>query len=469
MRRAKIVCTLGPATFERDAIRGLIEAGMDVARLNFSHGDHDSHRRLIGLLRELSAEVGRNVAILLDLAGPKIRLGELSAPAHLGAGELWRFTTRETVGAGNLLPVRYPHFCDEVRVGDRIFLADGLVQLLAEEVGGDEVSARVLNGGVVTSRKGVNLPGGGDRLPALTAKDADDLAFGLECGVDWVSMSFVRRAEDAGIARAVMARVGRVVPLIAKIEKIQALERLESIIAAFDGLMVARGDLGVEVELESLPAIQKKIISAANHAAKPVITATQMLLSMVDNPRPTRAEVTDVANAILDGTDAVMLSEESAVGKYPVEAVRTMARIAERTSSVTIREEDGFCKEWKKLEPVSQAIAHSTKLVADEVHARLIITPTATGETARIISSLRPSQPILALSANPEVVRRLALTWGVRAVLVTPADSTDQLFDICHSSAQGLGLTSPGDRAVVTAGVPLFVAGGTNLLRVITL
>lgn len=465
MRRAKIVCTIGPASESETALAALIEAGMDVARLNMSHGDHAGHGAVIERVRRISASLGRRVGILLDLAGPKIRLGELARPVELTKGQEVRLTVADVVGEGNVLPVRYPLLVKESDPGERLSINDGLVHLEVMSASGEEVRARVVAGGVVSSRKGVNLPDGGEGIPALTAKDEADLEFGLLAGVDWVSLSFVRTPADADGPRAVMERVGRRVPLMAKIEKRQAVENLAGIVEAFDGLMVARGDLGVEVEITDLPRLQKAIISAANRAGKPVVTATQMLLSMVGNPRPTRAEVTDVANAVLDGADAVMLSEETAMGQYAPQAVATMAALADRATLIPAAHPAALCEEAPLYTPPA-AIARATKTIADEIGARVIITPTTSGSTPMLIAASRPDQPILAVGSDEEVLRQLTIVWGVATVLAPEATSTDALFAACRKAALDSGLAEKGARAVVTAGVPIGRSGSTNMLKI---
>ncbi len=463
MRRAKIVCTIGPASRGPDRLGALVAAGMDVARLNLSHGTHAEHRETAARIRAAARAEGRPVAILLDLAGPKIRLGRLRAPVDLAVGDRVAFTTEAVVGEGLVVPVNYPDFPKEVRPGDRLSLFDGLIPLEVESISGTRVFARALGAGQVSTHKGLNLPGGGDALPSLTEKDRDDLRFGLDLGVDWVALSFVRSPRDAEAPRAVMDERGRRVPLLAKIEKRQALERIDGILEAFDGLMVARGDLGVEADLEDVPGIQKDLIRRANRAAKPVVTATQMLLSMVTNPRPTRAEVTDVANAILDGSDAVMLSEETAVGGDPAAAVATMARLAERAEALRRPELPGDLA----VEGAAAAIARATWRVAREVGAELIVTPTTSGFTARLVAATRPQVPILALSSAPGAIEAAALSWGVVPRAMAPAATTDALFAACREEALASGLVRPGDLAVVTAGVPIHTPGTTNLLRVL--
>ena len=469
MKRAKIVCTIGPACRDEPTLERMALAGMDVARLNMGHGDRATHAGTIAAVRRVSERVAREIAVLVDLSGPKIRLGRLNAPLELRAGDEVTLLPEGTPGEPGTLPVRYPFLARELEPGGRMSLSDGLIQLEALRIEGGAVHARVLHGGTVLSGKGVNLPGGGGRLPALTAEDAEDLRFALAEGADWVGMSYVRTGADADAARRVMAEEGRSAPLIAKIEKRQAMENLDGIVAAFDGVMVARGDLGAEVPVEELPLLQRRIIRAANRAAKPVITATQMFLSMVSNPSPTRAEVSDVANAVADGTDAVMLSEETAVGAHPVEAVRMMALVADRAEGLAAHSGRPSPPVAGGRARTAEAIAHATRAAASEAGAKLIVTPTTSGSTARLISAARPAQPILALSPERRTVRALALSWGVAALLVPEPADTDDLFAQCREAALAAGLAGPGDLAVVTAGVPLNETGTTNLLRILTL
>ncbi len=467
MLPAKIVCTLGPASQETEVLAAMAEAGMDVVRLNMSHGDHASHARAAERVRELSERTGRRLAILLDLSGPKIRLGEVQGPVLLHAGQEVELTTEDVVGSADVLPVRYPALPEEVKPGDPISLADGLIRLEVVSVQGRSVRARVVSGGQVSSHKGLNLPGRGDSLPALTSKDEADLRFGLRLGVDWVALSFVRSPRDLEPVLRVMAEEGVRVPVLAKIEKRQALERIDEILEVFDGIMVARGDLGVEVPVEEVPVIQKDLIRRANRVAKPVITATQMLLSMVREPQPTRAEVTDVANAILDGTDAVMLSEETAVGRHPVEAVRTMARVAERVRP--IEQPDGRHAEELAVGGTPAAIARATWRLTRDVGARAVVTPTRSGSTARLVAATRPGVPILALSSDPRTLGALCLSRGVVPHFLEPVPTTDALFEACRRKVLELGLARPGERIVVTAGLPLETPGTTNLVKVLEL
>ncbi len=465
MRRAKIVCTIGPACRDPAVLQRMVAAGMDVARLNMSHGTHETHARALADVREAARREGRSLAVLLDLSGPKIRLGVLPQPVLLHAGDEIRLAPGAEPGAAGVLPVNYPELARELVPGDRISLADGMIPLEVVAVEGEEVRVRVLSGGTVTSHKGLNLPGKGDALPSLTGKDREDLRFGLRQGVDWVALSFVRSPRDIEPVRRVMEEEGVRVPVLAKIEKRQALERIDAIVEAFDGIMVARGDLGVEIPIEDVPGAQKDLIRRAVRRARPVITATQMLLSMVRSPRPTRAETTDVANAILDGTDAVMLSEETAMGKYPVETVATMARIAERAQQMAVPMPER-CDDLE-VGGVPGAIARATWRLAKAVGARVIVTPTKSGSTARLVAATRPDVPILALSSDPGVVAALCLTWGVISRPLTPADSTEALFEACRHEARRLGLASPGQRIVVTAGLPLETPGTTNLVKVL--
>jgi len=467
MPRTKIVCTLGPASESEEILREMIRAGMDVARLNFSHGDHPTHARRLALVRRLAREEGKEIAVLQDLQGPRLRVGAIAGGSTvLREGEHFTLTTRRVPGDAKVVTAPYAHLPQDVQPGDRILLDDGLLELKVEEATDTDVICRVVVGGILRERKGVSLPGVSLSLPSLTEKDRDDLAFGLAQGVDYVALSFVRRASDIEALRALMDAQGVQVPIIAKIEKGEAIAAFDDILAASDGVMVARGDLGVEMPAEEVPIYQKRIIRKANAVGKPVITATQMLQSMMDNPRPTRAEASDVANAILDGTDAVMLSGETAVGKYPLEAVRTMARIALTT------ERNFPYEEWRRkalTEPVAtvtEAISLATCEIACELGARAIIASTSSGATARAVARHRPRTPIIASTPSETVHRQLALVWGVRPLLVPRFASTDEMITTAMKAAQEAGLVRTGDRVVITAGVPLFVPGRTNMLQV---
>lgn len=466
MRRTKIVCTIGPTCRDPLILARMIDAGMDVARINMSHGTREQHAEVVADLRRVAQEKGKHLAILQDLCGPKIRLGTLKQELRLEVGDVVRLTEAEVEGEGNLLPVQYPHLLEETEVGDDISLADGLINLRVTGKSDTELTAVAESAGTVSSRKGVHLPNGGRKLAVLSAKDEADLRWGLKIGVDWVALSFVRAASDADRPREIMREEGIDVALLAKIERRQAVDAIDSILETFDGLMVARGDLGVEVPFEDVPSIQKMLIRRANEKARPVITATQMLLSMVTSPRPTRAEVTDVSTAITDGTDAVMLSEETANGQHPVLAVLTMARIAHKTDSQPRNPADiPYLKPEERMD-VADAIAKASCKVAYLVRARVIVTPTTSGATARLIASVRPGVPILALSPHPEAVRRMALYWGVTPMLTKAIATADELFDISRKGVVEAGFGKAGDHFIITAGVPINIAGTTSLLQV---
>ncbi|RMG52659.1 MAG: pyruvate kinase [Acidobacteria bacterium] len=470
MPRTKIVCTIGPASRSPEKLEQLIAAGMNVARLNFSHGSHDEHEEVIVRLREIAARLARPLAILQDLAGPKIRIGEITAgTVHLQAGDRFILTTEAVPGDEHKVSITYPALPRDVRPGDTLLLNDGALELRVEETRENEIICRVVVGGPLSSHKGINVPTRSLQVPSLTEKDREDLAFGLERGVDYVALSFVRSPADVLEAKQFMAERGRLVPLIAKIEKHEALAHIDEIIEVVDGIMVARGDLGVETPLEKVPLVQKMLIHKCNQAGKPVITATQMLRSMVNNPRPTRAEVTDVANAILDGTDAVMLSEETAVGNYPVEAVQMMARIAEDAES-------GFpftvwTSQLKPREPVSlpEAVSRAACALAENIRARAIITFTQSGSTARLVAKYRPRPSILAPTPLEETYHRLALVWGVIPMLSEATQTTDEMMERAFTAARRAGFVRRGDTVVITAGVPLGVPGTTNLIKAETL
>ncbi len=466
MRKTKIVCTVGPASESREVLGRMMDAGMNVARLNFSHGTQEEQGAKIRLIRELAAEKGLPIAILQDLAGPKIRTGSFSCGGvDLKPGDPFTLTARDVDGNQEEVGLTYRQLPEDVRAGDTLLLADGALEFRVEEVSGPDIKCRVVLGGRLSSHKGINLPSRSIRAPILTRKDYADLAFGLEQGVDFVALSFVRSAEDIEVARAYMRAQGKVVPIIAKIEKHEALKDIDRIIAAVDGIMVARGDLGVDIAQEKVPTAQRSIIEKANLAAKPVITATQMLKSMTDAPRPTRAEVADVTNAVREGTDAVMLSEESAAGSFPVEAVATMARIAEEA-------EGGFAsEEWQaKLAQIpnrgtSDALARAAVELAESVGAKAIVIATETGRTAGLAAAKRSPQPILAATSDEQVFRRLALVRGVHPMMIEEVNRLTLLFEQLHIAAKASGIVVPGDSVVVTAGFPVGQAGVTNLIK----
>ncbi|MBE9545927.1 MAG: pyruvate kinase [Proteobacteria bacterium] len=464
MTRTKIVCTIGPTSESPEIIGELIKSGMNVARLNFSHGTRQEHKEKINIIRSISDELNQPVAILQDLAGPKIRVGIIREPGiRLEAGDDFILTGQNVEGTRERVSVSYANLPAEVSEGDRILLADGAMELTVKGTSNSEIYCEVITGGVLTSHKGINLPTGTIKVPSLTDKDRKDLVFGLENEVDYVALSFVRRAEDILQVKEIIRQNNGNAPVIAKIEKHEAIDQIDDIIEVSDGIMVARGDLGVEIPLENVPSIQKMLIRRANIMGKPVITATQMLRSMVDSPRPTRAEATDVANAVLDGTDAVMLSEETANGSHPVKAVQFMRRIVGSAES-------GFPhNKYLQLIPqseVSESVAHASCVLADHLNASAIVATTQSGRTAEYISRFRPRQPIIALSPDRVTVRRLSLFWGCFPRFVAVPKDTDDMLESAAQSAMETGQVSKGDLVVITAGHPVWVAGTTNMLRV---
>ena len=464
-RRTKIVATIGPATSSPEVLRNLIEAGATTLRLNFSHGTHEDHQRSIRLIRQLSFELNQPVGILQDLQGPKIRLGRFeSGSIALSRGDRFILTSDRVPGTQEISSVTYEPLADEVPAGATILLDDGKLEMLVEKVDRQarQLHCQVVVGGKLSNNKGVNFPGVYLSIKALTEKDRKDLLFGLDQGVDWVALSFVRNPQDVLEIKEIIANAGKQVPVIVKIEKHEAIEQIEAILSLSDGVMVARGDLGVELPAEDVPILQKRLIVTANQLGIPVITATQMLDSMVNSPRPTRAEVSDVANAILDGTDAVMLSNETAVGKYPVEAVATMARIA-----VRIERESNTCHAQADTKrSIPNAISQGVSQIAAQLEASAIMTLTKTGGTARNVSKFRPQTPILAVTPHVEVARRLQVVWGVKPLLVLDLPSTSQTFKAAINVAQEKHLLQEGDLVVMTAGALQGVPGSTNLIKV---
>jgi len=466
MRRAKIVCTLGPSSSTPEVIGRLIDAGMDVARLNFSHGDYDSHLLRLRMVRAEAEKRGRSVGILQDLQGPKIRVGTFKTGSiELRGGAPFTITTRDVVGDETIVSTTYKHLPKDVHPGDTILLDDGYLRLEVVSVDGTDVQTRVVEGGVLKDKKGINLPGVRVSAPALTEKDRADLVFGLRAGVDFIALSFVRSAADVEEAKRLATTDEGRIPIIAKVEKPEAVERLESIVEAADGIMVARGDLGVELGPEKVPLVQKWAIEATNRVGKVVITATQMLESMIENPRPTRAEASDVANACLDGTDALMLSGETAAGRWPVEAVRTMARIVNEIESSS----------WYRLNleapsldlPIStNAVAHAAVVAARQMGLRIIACYSDSGGVARLISEYRPEALIVALTTNEVTYRQLALYWGVLPVRVAPAATTDEMFGRIEDLLLTHGLAKSEDRVVITMGVPVGSGESTNLMKI---
>lgn len=464
MRKTKIVATIGPASDSEGIITALINEGMNVARLNFSHSTHREHGEKIKLIRRIAAELNQPVAILQDLAGPKIRIGAIPDPGiTLHHGETFVLTNRKVVGSRKAVSLSYPDLPKEVHPGDQLLLADGLLELVVLDTDGRDITCRVVTGGLLTSHKGINMPTGSFSVPAFTEKDRKDLLFGLKQDVDYVALSFVRKEEDIRIVQDLIRKQGKDTPVIAKIEKHEAIENLDAIIAAADGIMVARGDLGVEIPPEDVPLIQKMIIQKANNAGKPVITATQMLRSMTDAPRPTRAEAADVANAVLDGTDALMLSEETATGRYPVEAVAFMHRLA--LTAETGLPYDGFLRPPRDRD-VSTSVAQSSCLLAANVEAGTIVAHTRSGQTARHISRFRPWQPIIALSSEQATYRRLALNWGCLPRLIEPPLDTEGLIEEAARFARETCQLARSDILVITMGHPIGKSGITNMVIV---
>jgi pyruvate kinase len=469
-RRTKIVCTLGPASWSRERIDSLIAAGMDVARINFSHGDLERHAETIRHVREAAAAAGRPIAVLGDLQGPKIRVGKLPEPLELKPGDSLTFAPEGEHTDGEL-PTTYRELAQDVEEGDVVLLADGLMELIVEDVSPPRVKMRVIHGGSLSSNKGINLPGVRMSVPSLTEKDLRDLEFALAQEVDYLALSFVRTPEDV---LDLVRRIPEGGPLVVvKVEMALALKHLHDILEASAAAMVARGDLGVELPFERVPLAQKRMIQLANFAGRPVITATQMLESMIENPRPTRAEASDVANAIIDGTDAIMLSAETATGKFPMEAVKSMVRIAQEIEGSHILEmgphydiplehaRDGHT-------PTERAIAAATAEAVRRMSAPLILTFTTSGSTARVVSSFRPPVPILALTDSVRTYNQLALVWGVIPVLCSQEATFEEMLACGRQAAVERELARPGDRIVLTAGYPLHVPGTTNLMQVVT-
>ena len=469
MRRTKIVCTIGPSSDSPEVIKALIEAGMDVARLNLSHGRWEEQLRRIRTIKDVSRSLNRTVALLVDTRGPEVRTGTLETEkVILKEGSEIILTTAPVAGNARRVSVTYPELPRDLSPGRTVLIDDGLITLVVEKICGEEIFCRVVHGGELRSHKGLNLPGTKLNLPALSEADRHDLRHALAQEIHFIAASFTRTRDDILKIRRLVEEENGEAAIIAKIESQEGIENLDSILELSDGLMIARGDLGVEMPTEEIPLLQKEMIRKCNRAGKPVITATQMLESMIHHPRPTRAEASDVANAIFDGTDAVMLSGETAIGRYPVEAVQTMGRIARR-----IEEELQFKKKLEVLGPpakktVTDAISLATCHAAQELEAAAIITSTQSGWTARMVSKYRPHAPIIAVTADKRVVAQLKLTWGVYPVLCPPVESTDEMFAAATAAALREKLIKEGDLVVITAGVPVGVSGTTNLLRIDT-
>lgn len=470
MRKTKIICTLGPATDDENVLRQMMRSGMNVARFNFSHGDYDSHTERLNEVERLRNELNLPIATLLDTKGPEIRLGDFENPdgVMIEAGNTFTLTTKECLGDETKSFVNYDGLPSDVKLGTIILINDGLISMKVNKVTPTDIVCTVIDGGLLTNHKGVNVPDVHLNMPYLSQKDMNDLSYGSKKDFDFIAASFVRTATDITIMRNYLEAIGwKNAKIIAKIENAQGVENIDEIIEVSDGIMVARGDMGVEVAFEKIPSIQKMIIEKVYKAGKIVVTATQMLESMIENPRPTRAEITDVANAIYDGTSAIMLSGESAVGKHPVEVVRTMARIAETTEAdIDYKTRfNHFYQNSKKAE-ITTAISHATVTTAHDLNAAAIVTVTKSGATARTISRFRPFTTIVGATTSQKIYRQLALSWGVVPVLCDEKQNTDELFDHAVEVSLKAGVIQKGDIAVITAGIPLGVSGTTNMLKV---
>lgn len=470
MRKTKIICTIGPATDDENVLKNMIKAGMNVARFNFSHGDYETHTKRYNEVEKVRDELGLPIATLLDTKGPEIRLGDFENPegVEIKTGDNFILTTKECIGTSEKCYINYEGLTRDVKAGNIILINDGLVSLKVNHIIGTDIYCTVIDGGLLTNHKGVNVPDVELNMPYLSQKDMNDLSFGSKLGFDFIAASFCRSATDVTIMRNYLEAIGwNDAKIIAKIENSQGVDNIDEIIRVADGIMVARGDMGVEVPFEKIPSIQKMIIEKVYMAGKIVVTATQMLESMIENPRPTRAEITDVANAIYDGTSAIMLSGESAVGKHPVEAVKTMARIAE-TTEADIDYKTRFDHFYQKPEnnDITSAISHATVTTAHDLNAAAIVTVTKSGTTARMISKFRPFTTIVGATTNPKIYRQLVLSWGVYPVICQEKQNTDELFDHAVEVTKNAGVIKRGDLAVITAGIPLGVSGTTNMLKV---
>ena len=469
MRKTKIVCTLGPATDNEDVLRKLMLAGMNVARLNFSHGTHEEQKKRMDMVKKLRAELGLPIAILLDTKGPEIRTRDFEGgKAELKAGDFFTLTTRDLVGDSTITSITYKDLYKDVQIGTHILIDDGLIELQVTSISGEDILCTVITGGPVSNHKGINVPDVHLNMPYLSEVDQSDILFGIEQDVDFIAASFVRSAKDVLEIRELLnANGGNNINIISKIENSEGVNHIDDIIYVSDGIMVARGDMGVEIPCEEVPVIQKMIINKVYMAGKQVITATQMLDSMMKNPRPTRAEATDVANAIYDGTSAIMLSGETAAGKYPVEALKTMTEIAEYTEN-----DIDYEKRFRQLEKidnpdVTDAISHATCMTAIDINAAAIVTVTKSGKTARMISRYRPKCAIIGCTPSEKSYYQMNLSWGVTPLMIQEETDTEALFNNAMESAEQHGYVQHGDLAVITAGIPLGISGTTNLIRVV--
>lgn len=468
MRKTKIICTIGPTSDNEEMLRRLIESGMNAARLNFSHGSYEEHGKRIDLVKKLRKSMNKAIAIILDTKGPEIRTGNFNIKdLELKEGQEFTLTTRQIEGDATICSVSYDKFHEDLKPGDRVLISDGLIELKVERIEGQDLFCRVQNGGPISNHKNINVPNVSINLPAITEKDISDISFGIKSGIDIIAASFVRKAADVLAIRKVLEENGGIgVQIISKIENQEGVDNIDEIIRFSDGIMVARGDLGVQIPVEEVPIVQKKIIEKCNAAGKPVITATQMLDSMIRNPRPTRAEASDVANAILDGTDAIMLSGETANGKYPIETVTTMAKIAEKAENSINYEAILRAKSRQHVTTVPDAISLATVSTAMQLNTSAIITATQSGHSARIVSKYRPSCGIIAVTPYWHVARKLSIVWGVYPIIAERMESADEVIESSVNEAMGHGLIKKGDLVVIAAGVPAGYVGTTNLMKV---
>ncbi|MDE7130370.1 MAG: pyruvate kinase [Lachnospiraceae bacterium] len=468
MRKTKIVCTLGPATDNEDVLRQMMLEGMNVARCNFSHGTYEDHKKRMDMVKKLRKEVGKPVAILLDTKGPEVRVKDFKeGKVTLEEGQLFTLTADEVEGTKDIVSVTYNRLYEDLEEGMRVLIDDGLIEMTVEKVDKNNIVCRVINGGVVSNHKGVNVPDVDLSMPYISDKDREDILFGIEQDVDFIAASFVQKKEDILQLRKLLEKNGgEDIRIIAKIENAQGVANVDDIIEVSDGIMVARGDMGVEIPYEEVPVIQKKIINKVYRSGKQVITATQMLESMIKNPRPTRAETTDIANAVYDGTSAIMLSGETAAGAYPVEAVRTMVRIAERTEQDVDYRKRFFQNEREVNPDVTDAICHATCTTALDLNAKAIVTVTKSGTSARMISRYRPTSDIISCTTTEKVCRQLSLTWGVIPILIKEEKEVFNLFDRAIHAAEKMKLLEKGDLTVITSGVPIGFSGTTNMMKV---
>ncbi|OEH84469.1 pyruvate kinase [Desulfuribacillus stibiiarsenatis] len=468
MRKTKIVATIGPATDSLETLRGIIKAGINVARLNFSHGSHEEHKRRVELVRKVSQSVNIPVAIMVDTKGPEIRTKEVvDGKVELKSGEMITLVPGDFIGTQEKVAITYDHLAEDLSVGDTILVDDGLIELKVVSIAASEVHCKIINSGILKNKKGINLPGISTQLPSITEKDVQDILFAIENNVEFIAASFIRKALDVLQIREILEKHNSKIQIISKIESTEAVVNIDEIIEVSDGIMVARGDLGVEIPPEQVPLVQKEIIKKCNEAGKPVVTATQMLDSMQRNPRPTRAEASDVANAILDGTDAIMLSGETAAGDYPLQAVSIMAQIAETTENSNIYK-NNLRADYQCILPssVTSAISYAVANVAHELHAKAVVTSTSSGYTARMVSKFRPACQIIAVTPDPLVSRQLLISWGIQPVLGKETHSTDEMFRVAIEAVDHSKYIKSGDLIIITAGVPVGQSGTTNLMKV---